>query len=193
MALESPHCCVFTGKQLHSRFSKLFIWNFPFLFFEIWGFEKLSKQCCAMLQCRPNSRQQQFVTLSLFIYNEEPNPNLKQGNMSQTTHVTVPTPTTCKTTMPRLFIRCLLTLVIISVFGGASRGWVPSLLNHLFPQLTLSITNDIMAICHAPRFSDVLPTHLLWYLVTDPAAESEACHGAWGRPPSVVTQWPGRQ
>ncbi len=146
-----------------------------------------------MLQCRPNSRQQQFVTLSLFIYNEEPNPNLKQGNMSQTTHVTVPTPTTCKTTMPRLFIRCLLTLVSNLSFGGSSRGWVPSLLNHLFPQLTLSITNDIMAICHAPRFSDVLPTHLLWYLVTDPAANQRLVMGLGADPPLWLTQWPGRQ
>lgn len=31
------------------------------------------------------------------------------------------------------------------------------------------ITNDIMTIFHALQTSDVLPTHLLWYLVTDPA------------------------
>lgn len=31
------------------------------------------------------------------------------------------------------------------------------------------ITNDIMTILHALQSSDVLPTHLLWYLVTDPA------------------------
>lgn len=78
--------------------------------------------------------------------------------MSQTTHVTVITPTTCKITMPRLFIRCLLALVVISVLDEVES---PSLLNRLLPQFTLSITNDIMAICHAPQFSDVLPTHLL--------------------------------
>lgn len=36
-------------------------------------------------------------------------------------------------------------------------------------QSTSGITNDIMTIFHALQTSDVLPTHLLWYLVTDPA------------------------
>lgn len=40
----------------------------------------------------------------------------------------------------------------------------------LFQQWSRSrITNDIMTILHGLQSSDVLPTHLLWYLVTDPA------------------------
>lgn len=53
----------------------------------------------------------------------------------------------------------------------------PSLLKYIHPQLRLGITNDIMAICHASQFSDVLPTHLLWYLVTDPAANQSLVMG----------------
>lgn len=59
----------------------------------------------------------------------------------------------------------------------------PSLLKYIQPHLRLGITNDIMAICHAPQFSDVLPTHLLWYLVTDPAANQRLVMGLRADPP----------
>lgn len=39
------------------------------------------------------------------------------------------------------------------------------------------ITNDIMTILHALQSSDVLPTHLLWYLVTDPAVNQRRVMG----------------
>lgn len=43
------------------------------------------------------------------------------------------------------------------------------------------ITNDIMTIFHALQTSDVLPTHLLWYLVTDPAVNQGRVMGLEAR------------
>lgn len=98
-----------------------------------------------------------------------------------------------------MFNYCLLTLAWISSlrhqFGGQAVGWrgregaetggdgeeeynpfiTRSLSLALYPSLSYKrqsrsgITNDIMTIFHALQTSDVLPTHLLWYLVTDPA------------------------
>lgn len=98
-----------------------------------------------------------------------------------------------------MFNYCLLTLAWISPlrhqYGDKAVGWwgreggpglvemvkrnkTPSLpdlsltlyLSFSYQQQSRSgITNDIMTIFHALQTSDVLPTHLLWYLVTDPA------------------------
>lgn len=98
-----------------------------------------------------------------------------------------------------MFNYCLLTLAWISPFrhqfGGQVVGWRgregdetggdveeeynPFITRSLSLSLAISlsykrqfrsrITNDIMTIFHALQTSDVLPTHLLWYLVTDPA------------------------
>lgn len=104
-----------------------------------------------------------------------------------------------------MFNYCLFTLVWISPLGHQFGGRVgvpgggevdnrrgkkkssPGLFL-LFPasayglQSRSGISNDIMTISHALQTSDVLPTHLLWYLVTDPAVNQgrfmglEACH-----------------
>lgn len=108
--------------------------------------------------------------------------------MSQTTHVMVTTPPTCKIRKPRLFSlpSCISSHLgfVPSAKGERMSGrGSPSLLMYIRPQLRLGITNDIMAICHAPQFSDVLPTHLLWYLVTDPAANQRLVMGLGADPP----------
>lgn len=55
-----------------------------------------------------------------------------------------------------------------SMHTGGQRAFITER-PRLAVQLRWGITNDIMTIFHALQASDVLPTHLLWYLVTDPA------------------------
>lgn len=124
----------------------------------------------------------------------------EQDTVSQSSHVKNPTPRSHLSANHEMFNYCLLTLARISSPGWRQRQGglvemegdrIPCSLPHLSlpgsllwqQQSRSGITNDIMTILHALQTSDVLPTHLLWYLVTDPAVNQGRVMGLEARLP----------